>query len=255
MSNHSILKRWLAVGSIGLALWIASQPTATLGQASSPLATPPTSPISSPVPTTAPTLVPTTAPTSAPTAATTSTSTPAPTNTAVPVPTTAPTTAAIPPTNIPPAPAAGTSIDSSTLLLIVSGAAIVLILILMVLGRLRRRPPVQPPTPLVPPTPTAASLEFAVADGQAITINLDKPVMVLGRDSSCDIVLPASLANVDSVSHQHARFNRDQEGIMVHDLESKNGLRVNGRYTNHNLLEDGDRLAFGSVEATFHNRR
>ena len=247
MSNHSILKRWLAVGSIGLALWIASQPLATLGQASSPLATPPTSPISSPIPTTAPT--------SAPTVAPTSTSAPAPTDTAVPIPTTAPTTVAIPPANIPPAPAAGTSIDSSTLLLIIGGAAIVLILILMVLSRLRRRPPVQPPTPLTPPTPTAASLEFAVADGQTITINLDKPVMVLGRDSSCDIVLPASLANVDSVSHQHARFNRDQEGIMVHDLESKNGLRVNGRYTNHNLLEDGDRLAFGSVEATFHNRR
>ena len=79
--------------------------------------------------------------------------------------------------------------------------------------------------------------------------------MVLGRAGSCDIVLPALLANVDSVSHQHARFNRDQEGIMVHDLESKNGLKVNGRYTNHNLLEDGDRLTFGSVEATFHNRR
>ncbi|HET7376129.1 MAG TPA: FHA domain-containing protein, partial [Anaerolineae bacterium] len=242
--NHSILKRWLAIGSIGLALWIASQPIATSGQAGSPLATPPTSPISSPIPTTAPTLVPTTAPTSAPTVA------PTPTQTAVPVPTTVPTTFAIPP-----APTAGTSIDSSTLLLIIGGAAIVLILILMILGRSRRRPPVQPPTPLAPPAPTAASLEFAGADGKVLTFNLDKPVMVLGRAGSCDIVLPASLANVDSVSHQHARFNRDQEGIMVHDLESKNGLKVNGRYTNHNLLEDGDRLSFGSVEATFHNRR
>ena len=79
--------------------------------------------------------------------------------------------------------------------------------------------------------------------------------MVVGRDAGCDIVLPASLANIDSVSRQHARFQRDQDGIIVHDLNSKNGLMVNGRHTNHNLLENGDRLALGSVEATFNSKR
>jgi pSer/pThr/pTyr-binding forkhead associated (FHA) protein len=133
-------------------------------------------------------------------------------------------------------------------------------LILLVISRARRRrPPVSAkpiaPPPSIPPTATAAQLEFTATDGQAITFNLDKPVMVLGRDSRCDIVLPASLANIDSVSHQHARFQRDEDGISVHDLETTNGLSVNGRHTNHNLLEDGDRLAFGSVEATFRNKR
>jgi pSer/pThr/pTyr-binding forkhead associated (FHA) protein len=147
------------------------------------------------------------------------------------------------------------------LLLIIGGAAILLILILLVIGRSRRGPssptPVKPPapSPTTPPATAEAWLEFTGADGKAITFNLDKPVMLLGRDSQCDVALPASLANIDSVSRQHARFQRDQDGIIVHDLNSKNGLVVNGRHTNHNLLENGDRLAFGSVEATFHNQR
>jgi hypothetical protein len=146
------------------------------------------------------------------------------------------------------------------LLLIIGGAAILLILILLVIGQSRRppapaKPVAPPPLPSAPPAAAEAFLEFAAADGKVITFNLDKPVMLLGRDSSCDIALPASLANIDSVSRQHARFQRDEDGMIVHDLESKNGLLVNGRHTNHNLLENGDRLAFGSVEATFHNKR
>jgi len=150
-------------------------------------------------------------------------------------------------------------IDMNSIPLIIGGAVLVLLLLLLLIGRSRRRrtKPVESTmaTPPTAPVVTEAWLEFTTADGQVLTFNLDKPSMVVGRDSICDIALPTSLANIDSVSRQHARFQRDQDGLIVHDLDSKNGLKVNGRHTLHNLLENGDRLTFGSVAATFHNQR
>ena len=87
-------------------------------------------------------------------------------------------------------------------------------------------------------------------DGSTQEYHFEKGPVYIGRQLGSTIFLPAL-----SVSRQHARFQRDQEGLIVHDLDSKNGLMVNGRHTLHNLLENGDRLTFGKVEATFHNQR
>jgi pSer/pThr/pTyr-binding forkhead associated (FHA) protein len=38
----------------------------------------------------------------------------------------------------------------------------------------------------------------------------------------------------------------------VRDNGSTNGLAVNGRQTLENVLQDGDRIQFGEVEAIFH---
>ncbi len=46
----------------------------------------------------------------------------------------------------------------------------------------------------------------------------------LGRDESCEIVLPD-----DRISRQHARISFENEGYVLHDLGSRNGTFLNGR--------------------------
>ena len=47
--------------------------------------------------------------------------------------------------------------------------------------------------------------------------------VVLGRDSTCDIVIPDR-----QVSRYHARITPTQEGMILEDLGSKNGTHCNG---------------------------
>ncbi len=58
----------------------------------------------------------------------------------------------------------------------------------------------------------------------------------MGRESTCDIVIPDR-----QVSRQHARFTITTEGVMLEDLDSKNGTHHNGQTVSDAiLLEDGD---------------
>jgi len=60
--------------------------------------------------------------------------------------------------------------------------------------------------------------------------------LLIGRDPVCDIVVPDR-----QVSRQHARFSLSQEGILVEDLDSKNGTHLNGLSVDKAMpLEDGD---------------
>jgi pSer/pThr/pTyr-binding forkhead associated (FHA) protein len=154
----------------------------------------------------------------------------------------------------------------STVLLVVGGLVLLLILVLVLFWRMSRQqhavspaptekpgePPLQIVAPPTPPLPVTSSLEFLAESGQRISFELDKPTVSIGRAAGNDIVLAAPILNVDTVSQQHARLRRDQDGYIVRDLNSKNGLAVNGRQTIENLLQDGDRLQFGEAEAIFH---
>jgi pSer/pThr/pTyr-binding forkhead associated (FHA) protein len=60
--------------------------------------------------------------------------------------------------------------------------------------------------------------------------------VVLGRDSSCDIVIPDR-----QVSRYHARITPTKEGMILEDLGSKNGTHCNGTPLAAPLvLQDGD---------------
>ncbi|MFL7868142.1 MAG: FHA domain-containing protein [Anaerolineales bacterium] len=60
--------------------------------------------------------------------------------------------------------------------------------------------------------------------------------VVLGRDSTCDIVIPDR-----QVSRYHARITPTQEGVILEDLGSKNGTHCNGMpLTAPLVLQDGD---------------
>ncbi len=67
---------------------------------------------------------------------------------------------------------------------------------------------------------------------------VDRAEMILGRDESCDIVIP-----VRQISRQHVRLISHEGSCTVEDMRSKNGTWVNGyRLTGMRQLEDGDEI-------------
>lgn len=60
--------------------------------------------------------------------------------------------------------------------------------------------------------------------------------LVIGRDEGADIVIPDR-----KISRQHARFSPTQDGILLEDLDSKNGTHHNGAVLKGSvILHDGD---------------
>lgn len=78
--------------------------------------------------------------------------------------------------------------------------------------------------------------------GEAHVIPPPPSTTVVGRAESCDLVL------VDAdASREHIELVRDLSGTLVRDLDSKNGLTVNGRLTVQKRLEDRDELQVGGT--------
>jgi hypothetical protein len=152
----------------------------------------------------------------------------------------------------------------ATLPFVIGGLVLLLVILVALFWRMSRKPRQAPAAPaqaasdtpaqitVPPPRLITMSLEFSAESGQHVSFTLDKPALTIGRAPDNDIVLAAPILNVASVSQHHARLRRDQEDYIVRDLNSRNGLAVNGRQTIENLLQDGDRLRLGEVEAIFH---
>ena len=75
---------------------------------------------------------------------------------------------------------------------------------------------------------------------------LDKRRVLIGRSRECDIQLADA-----NVSRRHAEIRQEGATFWVVDLDSTNGIEVNGRRLKRAKLEDGDRLVMGSTELTF----
>lgn len=72
-------------------------------------------------------------------------------------------------------------------------------------------------------------------------IRLDRPVLTIGRSTSCEVQLTSGL-----VSRRHARLTLSQLGVSVEDLGSRNGIYVNSvRVAGSVRLKPGDRLSVG----------
>jgi pSer/pThr/pTyr-binding forkhead associated (FHA) protein len=69
--------------------------------------------------------------------------------------------------------------------------------------------------------------------------------IVIGRGVECDVVLSSAL-----VSRRHARLTINDDGVVtIHDLQSRNGVYVNGELAREpRRLEVGDRLDLGGEE-------
>ncbi|HMP01834.1 MAG TPA: FHA domain-containing protein [Gemmatales bacterium] len=77
---------------------------------------------------------------------------------------------------------------------------------------------------------------------QSLTIAVDKPILLVGRQAECDIQLESS-----KVSRRHCFLAKAAHQLFVRDLESTNGIRVNGQRVEASMLSHGDELVIGNI--------
>jgi hypothetical protein len=82
------------------------------------------------------------------------------------------------------------------------------------------------------------------------TLHVDKRRVVLGRSRECDIQVEDP-----NVSRRHAELRQEGSAYWIVDLDSTNGIEVNGRRVQRAKLESGDMFTVGSTEITFSTER
>jgi pSer/pThr/pTyr-binding forkhead associated (FHA) protein len=75
---------------------------------------------------------------------------------------------------------------------------------------------------------------------------LEKPVMVIGRSKDTDIRVADP-----NISRRHAEIRQEGSAFWIVDLDSTNGVAVNGRALKRAKLDDEDRITLGSTELVF----
>ena len=83
---------------------------------------------------------------------------------------------------------------------------------------------------------------LSLADGPSILI--DKPILLFGRHEECDVQL-----NSKKVSRRHcilAQVNNDY--LVIRDLGSTNGVRINGQRVAEGKLRPGDEVQIGNFK-------
>jgi pSer/pThr/pTyr-binding forkhead associated (FHA) protein len=78
--------------------------------------------------------------------------------------------------------------------------------------------------------------------GTAPVIALYRPVLLIGRHLECDV-------RIDSpkISRRHCCVAMAYDRVLIRDLGSRNGVRVNGKPVDECRLFCGDELAIGPV--------
>src|SRR5438309_9466967 len=80
---------------------------------------------------------------------------------------------------------------------------------------------------------------MALNEGPSIL--LDKPILLLGRDLECDIRLDSR-----KISRRHCCIAQVADHLLVRDLGSTNGVRINGVRVIEGQLKAGDELMIGN---------
>jgi predicted component of type VI protein secretion system len=70
---------------------------------------------------------------------------------------------------------------------------------------------------------------------------LDKPILLLGRHPECDIQIDSR-----KVSRRHCCIAQVADYLVVRDLDSTNGIRINGARALEGKLRHGDELTIGN---------
>ncbi len=74
------------------------------------------------------------------------------------------------------------------------------------------------------------------------TIMLERPVILIGRHPECDIQI--SLAQI---SKRHCCIAQVASDLVIRDLGSRTGIRINGYLVSECSLQVGDEVAIGPV--------
>lgn len=67
-------------------------------------------------------------------------------------------------------------------------------------------------------------LSFSLLDGEVMSFPVEQKAITIGRSKQCDIVLP-----FEGMSRLHLRMEFREEGIIVTDLNSLNGVLIGGK--------------------------
>ncbi len=78
---------------------------------------------------------------------------------------------------------------------------------------------------------------------EGVVYPLDDAEVVIGRDPSCQVSLDDK-----TLSRQHAKILRNGDDLAIEDLDSVNGVLVNGVRVSRSALKVDDRLTLGKVE-------
>jgi pSer/pThr/pTyr-binding forkhead associated (FHA) protein len=82
---------------------------------------------------------------------------------------------------------------------------------------------------------------LSLSDGPSIMI--DKPILLFGRHEECDVQL-----NSKKVSRRHCVVAQVNDYLVVRDLGSTNGVRINGERVVEGKLVPGDELQIGNFK-------
>lgn len=114
-----------------------------------------------------------------------------------------------------------------------------------------KAPAEQERRPVSPPAPEPQTLPRATIDLDGDIRLISGPRAVLGRsaDADCPIQDP-------NVSRRHAELRQRSSGDWeIVDLNSTNGIKVNGRRVTSSRLENGDRVTIGTTTFRFGTER
>jgi Protein of unknown function (DUF3662)/Inner membrane component of T3SS, cytoplasmic domain len=78
------------------------------------------------------------------------------------------------------------------------------------------------------------------------TFVIDQPHAVVGRSQRCDLVL-----DDPNISRRHCELRLQDDGWHLVDLDSTNGISVNGRQVKSALLSPGDKILIGTSPLSF----
>ncbi len=79
-------------------------------------------------------------------------------------------------------------------------------------------------------------------DPAAPPISVQRPVMLIGRHQDCDIRIDRA-----QISRRHCCVAQAYDRVLIRDLGSRNGIRVNGRVVVESRLMPGDEVAIAHL--------
>ncbi len=82
--------------------------------------------------------------------------------------------------------------------------------------------------------------------GETLKYPLSKNIMTIGREPHNDIHIRSRY-----ISRVHARIVSDQDGSIIEDLDSRNGIAVNAKKVRRQVLKSGDLIDLGRVQLKF----
>jgi hypothetical protein len=106
--------------------------------------------------------------------------------------------------------------------------------------------PAQQPTEAASPAELGVEKELVSLSVNGRKHEVTKQRTTIGRSRDCDVQIEDP-----SASRRHAELRQEGTGYWLIDLDSTNGLEVNGLRTKRAKLDHGDKITIGSTQISF----